>query len=92
MQEGFQYFNLSKYTLPTRLALNRPLNWISFHAPVHFFGLGSFPDSVEHDLRDILRLARQDRLAKLDKHQTCKPMMVSVVSSNPTGGSFDVNV
>ena len=27
-------------------------------------------------------------LAQLDRHQTCKPVMVSVVSSNPTGGNF----
>ena len=28
-------------------------------------------------------------LAQLDQHQTCKPVMVSVVSSNPTGGNFN---
>ena len=28
------------------------------------------------------------RLAQLDQHQTCKPLMVSIVSSNPTGGNF----
>ena len=27
-------------------------------------------------------------LAQLDKHQTCKPMMVSVVSSSPTGDNL----
>ena len=27
-------------------------------------------------------------LAQLDQHQTCKLVMVSVVSSNPTGGNF----
>ena len=27
-------------------------------------------------------------LAQLDQHQTCKPVMVSVVSSSPTGGNF----
>ena len=27
-------------------------------------------------------------LAQLDQHKTCKPVMVSVVSSNPTGGNF----
>ena len=27
-------------------------------------------------------------LAQLDQHQTCNPVMVSVVSSNPTGGNF----
>ena len=27
-------------------------------------------------------------LAQLDKYQTCKPVMVSVVSSNPTGDNF----
>ena len=28
------------------------------------------------------------RLALLDQHQTCKPVMVSVGSSNPTGGNY----
>ena len=27
-------------------------------------------------------------LARLDQHQTCKPVMVTVVSSNPTWGNF----
>ena len=27
-------------------------------------------------------------LAQLDQHQTCKLVMVSVVSSSPTGGNF----
>ena len=27
-------------------------------------------------------------LAQLDQHQTCKLVMVTVVSSNPTGGNF----
>ena len=27
-------------------------------------------------------------LAQLDRHQICKPVMVSVVSSSPTGGNF----
>ena len=27
-------------------------------------------------------------LAHLDRHQTCKPVMVSVVSSSPTGSNF----
>ena len=27
-------------------------------------------------------------LAQLDQHQTCKPVMVSAVSSSPTGGNF----
>ena len=27
-------------------------------------------------------------LAQLDQHQTCKPVMVSVVSSNPAGGNY----
>ena len=27
-------------------------------------------------------------LAQLDQHQTCKPVIVVVVSSNPTGGNF----
>ena len=28
-------------------------------------------------------------LAQLDQHHTCKPVIVSVVSSNPTGGNFN---
>ena len=28
-------------------------------------------------------------LAQLDQHQTCKPVMVSVASSNSTGGNFN---
>ena len=27
-------------------------------------------------------------LAQLNRHQPCKPLMVSVVSSSPTGGNF----
>ena len=27
-------------------------------------------------------------LAQLDQHQTCKPVMVSVVSASPTGDNF----
>ena len=27
-------------------------------------------------------------LAQLDRHQTCKPVMVSVESSSPSGGNF----
>ena len=35
-----------------------------------------------------LKLSTHACLAQLDQHQTCKPVMVSVVSSNPTGGNF----
>ena len=35
-----------------------------------------------------LKLATHACLAQLDQHQTCKPVMVSVVSSNPTGGNL----
>ena len=27
----------------------RSLNWILFHAPILFFGIGSFLDSIEHN-------------------------------------------
>ena len=37
---------------------------------------------------DSLRMARHDRSAELDKHQTSEPVMVSVVSLIPTGGNF----
>ena len=35
-----------------------------------------------------MRLARNDKLAELDKHQTSQPMMVSVVTTIPTGDNF----
>ena len=35
-----------------------------------------------------MRPARYDRSAELDKHQTSKPVIVVVVSSIPTGGTF----
>ena len=35
-----------------------------------------------------MKLSTHACLAQLDQHQTCKPVMVSVVSSNPTGGNF----
>ena len=35
-----------------------------------------------------LKLSTHACLAQLDQHQTCKPEMISVVSSNPTGGNF----
>ena len=36
-----------------------------------------------------LKLSTHACLAQLDQHQTCKPVMVSVVSSSPTGGNFN---
>ena len=35
-----------------------------------------------------LKLSTHACLAQLDQHQTCKPVMISVVSSSPTGGNF----
>ena len=35
-----------------------------------------------------MKLSTHACLAQLDRHQTCKPVMVSVVSSSPTGGNF----
>ena len=35
-----------------------------------------------------LKLSTHVCLAQLDQHQTCKPVMVSVVSSNPTGSNI----
>ena len=37
-----------------------------------------------------MRLAGHDRSAQFNKHQISKPVMVSVVSSIPTGGNFIV--
>ena len=59
----------------------------------HFtFGLGSFLDSIEHYFIRIWKFETVNThacLAQLDPHQTCKPLMVSVVSLSPTGGSFN---
>ena len=35
-----------------------------------------------------MKLSTHACLAQLDRHQTCKPVMLSVVSSIPTGGNF----
>ena len=44
---------------------------------------------VVHETKFILKIySTHACLAQLDQHQTCKPVMVSVVSSNPTGGNF----
>ena len=45
---------------------------------------------VVHETKFSLKIpySRHACLAQLDQHQTCKPVMVSVVSSNPTGGNF----
>ena len=36
-----------------------------------------------------LKLSTCACLAQLDQHQICKPVMVNVVSPNPTGGNFN---
>ena len=45
---------------------------------------------VVHETRFSLKISYLTHacLAQLDQHQTCKPVMVTVVSSNPTGGNF----
>ena len=45
---------------------------------------------VMHETKFSLKISYSTHacLAQLDQHQTCKPVMVSVVSSNPTGGNF----
>ena len=45
---------------------------------------------VMHETKLSLKISfsTHARLAQLDQHQTCKPVMVSVVSSSPTGGNF----
>ena len=45
---------------------------------------------VVHETKFSLKISYSTNacLAQLDQHQTCKPVMVSVVSSNPTGGNF----
>ena len=47
---------------------------------------------VMHETKFSLKISYSTHacLAQLDQHQTCKPVMVSVVtSSNPTGGNFN---
>ena len=45
---------------------------------------------VVHETKFSLKISysRHACLAQLDQHQTCNPVMVSVVSSNPTGGNL----
>ena len=45
---------------------------------------------VVHETKFSLKISYSTHacLAQLDQHQTCNPVMVSVVSSNPTGGNF----
>ena len=45
---------------------------------------------VVHETKFSLKISYSTHacLAQLDQHQTCKSVMVSVVSSNPTGGNF----
>ena len=45
---------------------------------------------VVHETKFSLKISYSTHvcLAQLDQHQTCKPVMVSVVSSSPTGGNF----
>ena len=45
---------------------------------------------VVHETEFSLKISYSTHasLAQLDQHQTYKPVMVSVVSSNPTGGNF----
>ena len=45
---------------------------------------------VVHETKFSLKISYSTHacLAQLDRHQTCKPVMVNVVSSNPTGSNF----
>ena len=45
---------------------------------------------VMHETKFSLKISCSTHacLAQLDQHQTCKPVMVSVVSSTPSGGNF----
>ena len=47
-------------------------------------------NEVVHETKFSLKISYSTHacLAQLDQHQTCKPVMVTVVSSNPTGGNF----
>ena len=46
---------------------------------------------VVHETKFSLKISYSTHvcLVQLDQHQTCKPVMVSVVSSNPAGGNFN---
>ena len=45
---------------------------------------------VGHETKFSLKISYPTHvcLAQLDRHQTCKPVMVSVVSLSPIGGNF----
>ena len=45
---------------------------------------------VVHETKFSLKISYSTHasLAPLDQHQTCIPVIVSVMSSNPTGGNF----
>ena len=45
---------------------------------------------VVHETKFSLKISYSTHafLAQLDQHQTCKPVMVNIVSSIPTGGNF----
>ena len=45
---------------------------------------------VMHETKFSLKISYSTHvcLAQLNQHQTCKPVMVSVVSLSPTGGNF----
>ena len=47
-------------------------------------------NEVVHETKFSLKISHSTHacLAQLDQHQTCNPVMVSVMSSNPTGGNF----
>ena len=49
--------------------------------------IGSFLDSIEHDFIRIWKYETVNTCL-MDQYQTCKPVMVSVVSSSPTGGNY----
>ena len=50
----------------------------------------SSKSEVVHETKFSLKISYSTHacLAQLDQHQTCKPVKVSVVSSNPTGENF----
>ena len=50
----------------------------------------SSKSEVVHETKFSLKISYSTHacLAQLDQHQTCKPMMISIVSSSPTGSNF----
>ena len=54
--------------------------------PVATAAVGTHPTGMHSYLTRFLLITAC--LAQFDQHQTCEPVMVSVVSSNPTGGNF----